>query len=73
MERRPDPKQEADKDKLAQEEKPPYQHESVVDKLGIYDNTRWLEEAADYYVQKYGMLTAPLPALQQSDKAMMVG
>lgn len=72
MERRPDAKQEAAKDKQAEEEKQEYQHEPIIERLGIDDDTRWLEDAAEYYVQKYGMLTAPLPSLQQSDKATMV-
>lgn len=72
MDRKPDPKKDGDKDKEGEVEQPPYVHEPILDRLSLFDNVQYLLQAADYYVQKYGLLIAPVVALQQSEKASMV-
>jgi hypothetical protein len=72
MDRKAEPKKDTDKEKEAIQERQAYSHESILERLSIFDNAQFLLQAADYYVQKFGMLTAPLLALQQSPQATMV-
>ncbi len=53
-------------------EPPKYIHEPVLDRLNVYDNSEILLDTKDYYIQKYGLIVAPLSNLLQSEKASMV-
>ena len=54
-------------------EPPRYTHEQVLERLSVYEHAGVLNDAKDYYVQKYGMLLAPPVGALQSERATMVG
>lgn len=72
MDRKAEPKKDADKEKEGEVEKQPYVHEPILERLSLYDNIQYLVDAGDYYSQKYGMLLAPPVALLHSDNVNMV-
>ena len=72
MAQKQDPKKEAEKNKESDPENQPYIHEPILERLSIFENIEYIVQAGDYYIQKYGLLTAPPIALLQSYKATMV-
>ena len=49
-----------------------YIHESIVERLAIYENLAAYQEVKDYLFGKYGYLFSPPPELLVSPRASMV-